>query len=261
MAISGLQNGEVASLVSSDDVGAAVEALSLITPLHDRSKVEESVREDFARALESGVSGEPYIHVPDSVASLGQIVQALDNGTFRTYYLSTDVSHQFWAPGTGLERYTRDAIGLGDGLVAGRQVHARIAVRGSEIQEEPLLHFLGLPCDEYARQTWDPEAEATQLEKVAETRQAFEAEHPDFNVVPLDASAVGFIALMRRIKGERMPISCGVMHDASLPRRAVYAGSFVGSVSSYVGQLHLGVMDGRAANYIGVGLSVGHIDS
>jgi hypothetical protein len=257
MAIQGLQKSEAVPVLNNDDVGAAVEALSLITNFDDRAQVEESVRRDFAGVRESGVKGEAYIQVPGSVANLGRVVQALDEGNFSKDYPSTYVWHELWTPSTGPEGYAQEELDEIDGLPTGWQAHGRIAVHGTESQDEPLLHFLGLPYDDYAKQTWDPKAEATQLEKVAKAKQAFEAEHPDFNMVVLDANAVGFIGLMRRIKGEPMPMSWGFMRDASLPRKTVGGDSVVGCVDSLGGQLGFSNSLGYGNGYVGVGLSVG----
>lgn len=77
-------------------------------------------------------------------------------------------------------------------------------------------------------------------------------------MTPLNAKAVAFIALTRRIKGETMPIAWGYMRDATLPRKEMMGGlSFVGGVGSYGGGLDLGRSYGRAGSCVGVGLSVG----
>lgn len=261
MAISGVRSSETVPVVNSDNVGAAVEALSLVAAFDDREAVTAQVRDEFTALAGSDTQGESYIHVPGSVANLGRVVQALDEGSFSKEYPATYVYGQLWTPGVGQEGYTADELGtLGSDTVED-QVHARVAVHGTESQDEPLLHFLGLPYDDYARTTWNPKAEATQLEKVAEAKQAFEAEHPDFNMAPLNANDVAFIALMRRIKGEDMPMSWGFMRDASLSRKSVGGYSVVGSVFSDEGQLRFGDSDGNAVDHVGVGLSVGKIEA
>ncbi len=257
MAISGVRSSETVPVVNSDDVGAAVEALSLVAAFDDREAVTAQVRGEFAALAGSSVQGELYIHVPSSVANLGRVAQALDEGSFGKEYQATYVYGQLWTPGVGQEGYTADELGtLGSGT-GEDQVHARVAVHGTKSQDEPLLHFLCLPYDDYAKQTWNPRAEATQLEKVAEVKQAFEAENTDFNMAPFNANDVAFMALMYRIKGEDMPMSRGFMRDASLSRKSVGGYSVVGSVYSSRGRLRFGLSDGDANDGIGVGLSVG----
>lgn len=256
MAISGVRASETVPVVNNDNVGAAVEALSLVATFDDREAVTAQVREEFTTLATSGVEGEMYVHVPKSVANLGRVIQALDEGSFGKEYPASYVYGQLWTPGVGQEGYTADELGT-LGLDTDDQVHARVAVHRSESSAEPLLHFLGLPYDDYAKETWNPKAEATQLEKVAEATQAFDDEHPDFNMAALNANAVAFIALMRRIKGEPMPMEWGFMRDASLTRKTVDGNSVVGYVGSRGGQLRFSRSDGYGAGNVGVGLSVG----
>jgi hypothetical protein len=256
MAISGVRSSETVPAVNNDNVGAAVEALSLVASFDDREAVTAQVREEFATLATSGVEGEMYIHVPRSVANLGRAIQALDEGSFGKEYRASYVYGQLWTPGVGQEGYAADELGT-LGIDTEDQVHARIAVHSAKSEDEPLLHFLGLPYDDYAKQNWNPKAEATQLEKVADSKQLIEAKHPGLNMAALNANAVAFISLMRRIKGEPMPMEWGFMRDASLGRKTVDGHSVVGRVDSYEGRLEFRNSGGDGYGYAGVGLSVG----
>ncbi|HEY1644910.1 MAG TPA: hypothetical protein VGF75_00815, partial [Candidatus Saccharimonadales bacterium] len=131
--------------------------------------------------------------------------------------------------------------------------HARLAVHNPDSEREPLLHFLSQPFDDM----YPEDGKKTQLESIDEATATFNAEHEDFEMTPLNAKAVAFIALMRRIKGEDMPMAWGWMRDATLPRKTVRGDSIVGRVGSYDDRLRLRRSRGRADSYIGVGLSVG----
>lgn len=272
MAITGLKRIEAAPkqimTIKDDDVNAAVEALGILRLLDLNNKdavklATTKVRNDFEAAASSGVNGEPFIQLPGKLPngkrliSLGEMITALDEGTFRRKYPKTYVYGELWTPGVGSEGYTEEQLEIVDGLSPGWEPHGRIAVYGAECEQDPLLHYLNLPFDEDAKNKYNPEAPTTQLEKLAGLRTAFEAQHQGFNTAALGARAIAFRALMQRIKDEPMPISCGFLRDTSLPRITVGGVSVVGHIYSRDGRFHLGDSIGRADRNSGVGISVG----
>ncbi|HET7060002.1 MAG TPA: hypothetical protein VFH99_01640 [Candidatus Saccharimonadales bacterium] len=255
MAIEGLRAAEVR--VASDEAGAAVEALDMLGLVEDRERVAESVAADFAALNESAQVGEKFIQVPRSIITLAEMVQTLDDGSYESgeTYPKTYVDDELWTPGNHASGYKADDIG---NLVLGAKngnwpAHARIAITNPDSTEEPLLHFLNQPYDEkYAE-----EGEETQLETLGKVRQDFEVGQSEFAMTPLNVPAVTMIALMRRIKGEAMPMEWGFMRDGTVPRATFGARSYVGSVDSDGGQLELDGSRGRSRPDGGLGLSVG----
>jgi hypothetical protein len=258
MAIEGLRTVPQPSEVSvSDQVGASVEALNMLGLVEDREQVTESVTAEFSKLNESGRTGEAFVQLPRSVITLADLVQASDGATYSgdRQYPETYIYRELWTPGFDKDGYKAEEL---DNLTLGGNgdfaPHARLAVHNPASEQEPLLHFLSQPFDkEYAKKK-----EQTQLEAVEEAVKAYEAEgHEDFAMTPLNAKAVAFIALVRRIKGEAMPLQWGFMRDATLPRKTVDGSSFVGYVYSDGAGLGLRGSDGDAGSDLGVGLSVG----
>ena len=241
----------------SDQVGASVEALNILGLVEDRDFVTESVTAEFGRLNQSGRTGEPFVQLPRSVISLADLVQASDNATYSDdrQYPETVVYSELWTPGFDKDGYTAEEV---DNLTLGGNgdfaPHARVAVHNPASEQEPLLHFIGKPYDKkYAEK-----GQQTQLEAVEEAIKAYEAEgHEDFAMTPLNAKAVAFIALTRRIKGETMPISWGFMRDATLTRKEVGDYSLVGNVDFDGNKFNLHGSRGDAFSDNGVGLSVG----
>lgn len=258
MAIEGLKTVAQPNQVNfSDQVGASVEALDLLGLVEDHDKVTESVTADYNALTKSGRAGEAFIQLPRDVITLGGMVRVLDDTPYTgdRKYPTTYVYDELWTPGVGSEGYQVAEL---DNLTLGGNgnfaTHARLAVHNPANEQEPLLHLLDMPFDgKYAKRK-----QQTQLEAIDVAVNAYEAEgHEGFAMTPLNAKAVAFIALTRRIKGEAMPMAWGFMRDATLPRKTVGGRSVVGDVDSVDGQLYLYGSDGDAYSYGGVGLSVG----
>lgn len=169
-------------------------------------------------------------------------------------YPETYVYDRLWTPGNDPDGYKADDL---DNLKlnwrdADWKPHARLAVHNPASEQEPLLYFLGQPFDELYAEA----GQQTQLDAIAEATKAYNAEHADFEMTPLNAKGIAMIALVHRIKGESMPLTWGFMRDATLPRRTVGI-SLVGDVGSGGDRLRLGGSDGRARSRSGVGVSVG----
>lgn len=258
MAIEGLKTVTQPNEVNfSDQVGASVEALDLLGLVEDHDKVTESVTADYNALTKSGRAGEAFIQLPRDVITLGGMVRVLDDAPYTgdRKYSTTYVYDELWTPGVGAEGYQAEELDnltlTGNGNFA---PHARLAVHNPANKQEPLLHFLDMPFDDkHAKRK-----QQTQLEAIDVAVNAYEAEgHEGFAMTPLNAKAVAFIALTRRIKGEAMPMAWGFMRDATLPRITVDGYSVVGGVVSIGGQLGLRRSVGYACSDGGVGLSVG----
>jgi hypothetical protein len=255
MAIEGLKAPEVRNM--ADEVGASVDALDMLGLVEDREQVTESVKADFASLEDSGVAGEKFVQLPRGVIELPEIIKILDGASYpdgRTYP-ETYVYDRLWTPGTDPNGYGAFDVG---NLAADRkdedwQPHARVAVHNPDSPDEPLLHFLNMPFDnEYAKKRQE-----TQLDAIDKAAQEYGTAHEGFEMTPLNAVGVAMIALSRRIKGEKTPMSWGFMRDATLSRKTVDGGSYVGDVDSLDGGLRFVRSDGRADSGVGVGLSVG----
>lgn len=259
MAIEGLRTIPQPSEVSvSDQVGASVEALNLLGLVEDRDQVTESVTAEFsALSRQSGRTGEAFVQLPRSVITLGDLVKASDSATYSgdRQYPETHVYRELWTPGFDEDGYKAEEL---DNLTVSSNgnfaPHARLAVHNLASEQEPLLHFLDKPYDKkYAEK-----GQQTQLEAVEEAVKEYEAEgHETFEMTPLNAKAVAFIALTRRIKGETMPMTWGFMRDATLPRKEVVGDSIVGVVDSLSDEFRLLRSGGNAYPREGIGLSLG----
>lgn len=266
MAIEGLRKAQPNP---TDEIGASVEALYRLGLVEDLGRVAETVTAGFnALTRSSGKTGDAYVQLPRSLVTLPTMIEVLDSGTYPSYtkYLPAQVDDALWTASAVGCGYEADDIG---NLEVGKHeanwpAHVRLAVHNPVSEAEPLLHFLNQPFDEeYAKA-----GEQTQLQAIAEAKAAYEAERSDmFTMIPLNVSAVAMIALTRRIKGESIPVEWGFMRDATLPRITTVGGrSRVGSVfcrynDGHRGQLWLGRSRGEAKPNVGVGLSVGEMES
>jgi hypothetical protein len=258
MAIEGLRTApQPVDIGMSDHVGATIEALNMLRLVEDTDRFTETVSVEFAALNQAGRTGEAFVQLPRGIITLGDLLAASDGATYahEKTYPKSYVWHELWTPGTDPDGYKAEEldniISAGVGNFA---PHARLAVHNPANAQEPLLHFLDKPFDgRYAKRK-----EQTQLQAVDEAVKVYTAEgHQGFTMTPLNAKAVAMIALVRRIKGEAMPMEWGFMRDATLTRRTVDGGSFVGDVDSHNGQLGLLGSGGLAYSDRGVGLSVG----
>lgn len=255
MAIQGLRSPEVRN--AGDDIGAQVEALEMLGLVEDREQVTESVTADFAALDESGVEGEKFVQLPRSVIELQDMIKVIDGAEYpdERSYPNTYVYDRLWTPGTDSGGYSSLDIGnLGvDRREEIWQPHARVAVPNVDSPNEPLLHFLGMPFDGERAE----EGQETQRDAIAKAIEEYGASHENSEMTPLNAPGVAMIALIRRIKGEEMPMEWGCMYDATLPRSTVGGDSIVGIVYSNGGELWFDGGYGDADSRVGVGLSVG----
>jgi hypothetical protein len=242
----------------SDHVDANVEALDTLGLVEDREQVTESVARDFEALNNSGRTGETYIALPRGLITLEDLIDVSDSGNYDgKRYPESFVWHPLWTPGNNRGGYKTEELdnltfSVSDGNFP---VHARLAVYGSECEEDPMLHFLNIP--------YKPEHSAykrkTQLEAIDNAIAAYEAEgHEGFAMTPLNAKAIAYIGLVRRIKGEPMPLVWGCMHDGTMrDMKTGPGGSEVGSIRFYEDEFNLSATFGYARSDLGVGLSVG----
>ncbi len=259
MAIKGLERGQISVVQPTNEVGVVVEALERIGLVGEatRDEITESVAEDFIKLDASGVEGARYPAVPRRLASLREIADASDSGTYagEKTYRATYFYDALWTPGADSGGYRVEEL---SNLELGKtddswEPHVRVAVYNADSPDDPLLHFLDQPFDEkYAE-----EGAETQLAAIAQAKTEYEAEYPDFCMTPLNGQAIAIIGLMQRIKGEPMPLTWGYMYDATTPRKSVGGVSLVGYVNFDGGQLGFGGGNGYAHPGGGVGLSVG----
>jgi hypothetical protein len=258
MAIEGLRTvpERPISVILSNNVDTNVEALDTLGLVEDRDQVTESVTREFVALDHAGRTGEAYIALPRGLITLEDLIDVSDSGNYNgKRYRESYVYHELWTPGTIKGSYKADMLdnltfGVSDGNFP---VHARLAVHRGENQDERLLHFLNMPYDgAFAR------GRKTQLEAIDEAITAYEAEgHEDFVMTPLNAKAIAYIGLVRRINGEYMPLERGCMRDGTLRRKKVGGEPVVGDVSFSGGRLLLVYSDGYSDSKYGVGLSVG----
>ena len=241
----------------SDHINASVKALSMLGLAADLDRVKYTVEKDYLATNQYGRAGEAYIPLPKSLITLGEMVARMDRATYPNdrQYPKTFVYDNLWTPGVDPNGYTPEEL---DNLTLGDNnnfaPHARLAVFNTANPEDPLLHFLGQPYDKKLAK----EKEQTQLEAIELAKQKYEAEgHEGLTMTPLNAKAIAFIALVRLIKGQDMPISWGFMRDATLPQKEVDGNSVVGYVYFYSGRFDLNRSYGDADSNDGVGLSVG----
>jgi hypothetical protein len=208
------------------------------------------------------MTGEAIPSIPYGMLATQQMVEVVDSHSFGKYP-ETYVYDNLWIPGTEDGSYTHEQLAKS----AGAKPTARLALHTNESTQEPLLHFLDLPFDDYAKIVSNPDAETTQLEALKSQKEKVKTENPEVDVLPLSHRDFLMLALIRRIKGEQkqipanMPISLsispgGFLLDASLPRTEVDGISVVGCVYSYDGRLHLDGSDGSARSGSGVGIAL-----
>jgi hypothetical protein len=259
MAIEGLRTvpqPQPVDVGKADHVGATVEALNMLGLVEDTDRVTETVSTEFAALHQAGRTGEAFVQLPRGIITLGDLLAASYGATYahEISYPKSYVGHELW-PGTDPDGYKAEELDNltpdGDGNFA---PHARLAVHNPTNTQEPLLHFLDKPFDaKYAKKK-----EQTQLAAVAEAVATYAAEdHEGFTMTPLNTKAVAMIALIRRIKGEAMPMEWGFMRYVTLERKDVDGVSFVGRANMLGGPLRLYRSGGKAYSSVGVGLSVG----
>lgn len=260
MPIHGLVTPEVTpkpQFIDNASVAAVTtEALSILGLITDRDEALESIGDDYFAlnelTLDAHETGELYVDIPYNLISTQGMIDAINNHGGKNYP-KTAVYDNLWTPGTQAGSYTDEQLAK----ASGNEPTAKLALHSDEASEEPLLHFLNLPFDDYAKKQWNPDAEKTQIEAIAEQKDALETVYPEFIVSALGHRAFLLLGLQRRITGQKMPLTWGYMRDANLPRTTVGGSSVVGGVRSYDGQLYLLYSAGDADPGAGVGLSVG----
>jgi len=256
MAIEGLQRGQQPNVNVSDDVGASFEAMQRLGLVPDAlgEQILEDITGDFRALRNSGKTGELYVYLRPDLVTIEEINEVSDGGTYLDgrKYPKSYVDREIWTPGDE----TEDPLGANSNWPS----HGRLAVHNPNSHYGPLLHFLKQPFDDRHAEP----GEETQLEALAGEKEAYEANHPGFNMISLDGRAVAIIGLTRRIKGVddkgqpiAMPINTGYMNDPTRPRKTVGGLSCVADVLSGVGQLKFYGSVGGARPAVGVGVSVG----
>jgi len=244
----------------TDHLEANLEALRIIGMGGDWDKIRETVTAGFLALEGSGRTGEALIQIPRRIITLQGLLDVTEGLRYGGKdYPKAKVWDNLWTPGTELNSYTAEEL---DNLTLGGdgdfepQVRLAIYNESSDKRiEEPLLHFLGQPYDVmYAKK-----GQLTQPEAITKAVKEYEAEegHEDFAMSPLNAKAVAWIALVRHIKGEQMPMNWGHMRDATLPPKRISQKNCVGYIFSCYGRLCLDKTGGGVDSTIGVGLSVG----
>jgi hypothetical protein len=254
-------------------VDASVEILSILGLVENRNRVAKSIAAEFDSLSQCGRAGEAFIQLPRRIITLEGLIKVLDGIRYsygRIRYHDTNVWNTLWTPGVNKNGYRAEEL---DNLTADGNgdfmPHARLAIHNPYFikyqrdnpnpTKEQLLYFVGQPYDE------SDNGEPTQLEAIKKAASEYEAEGREgFEVTPLNAKAIVFIALMRRVMGEDMPLQWGAMRDATLPRRTMKSGSYIGCMFSdyYDDKAHLdGLNLDRSKGGVdlteGVGLSVG----
>lgn len=261
MAIQGLISPEVVTqpkpLDINDAAAVTLEAFSILNVVGpDREATYESIASAYASLTElvtgANETGELYVDIPYSTITTAVMVEAIGGHSFGGYP-ETYVYDNLWTPGIETGSYTDADLAKS----SGNEPTAQLARYADEVSEEPLLHFLNMPYDDYAKKEYNPEADKTQLEAIAEQKDALESVYPEFVVSALGHRAFLLLGLQHRIKGQKMPVSWGFMRDGNLPRTKVARGPVVGCVDSSWGQLSLRSSGGYAYLRGGVGLSVG----
>ena len=266
MAIQGLISPEVVKPKPVFDINeeaeTTLEALMTLGVVgEDKEATHKSILNDYTALAETagnlGMTGEAIPSIPYGMLATQQMVEVVDSHSFGKYP-EPYVDDNLWIPGTEDGSYTHEQLAKS----AGAKPTVRLALHTNESTQDPLLHFLDLPFDDYAKKEYTPDAETTQLEAIKSQKEKVETENPEVDVLPLSHRDFLMLALIRRIKGEQkqipanMPISWGFMRDASLPRTEVDGRSVVGSVRSYRGRLYLALSGGRANFDDGVGIAL-----
>lgn len=271
MAVSDLERGRAPAIEPGDKAGVIIELLERVGVVGDANRDDKTA--EISKGIGflqegSGVPGEDYPYLPESLVTTEEVAHALDTGEFVSgkTYLDTHIGHSLWTPGAEANRsgYRTNDFGV---LVPGGNaialpLHVRRAVHNLDCTDDPLPHFSAMSFDsEHAEAV-----EETQLEAFAKTAEAYEDTHEGFSMGVLDAKAGLIIAFMHRIAGDDvsiadygydMPFEHVWMYDGTKPRRTIDGRSIVGCVDSRNGQLVVGGMEGKAGSKIGLGLSAG----
>lgn len=247
----------------TDDIGANVEAMRLSGLVDDanREATLQAVADDFNNLDFNNlgrldVAGELFVAIPQLQLPLSHRIDVLDGATKAKYgkdHPKPYVDESLWVPGTKNYSYTDEMLGRLGPEFDGKQwaAHGRLVIPNPDNPKEPMLHHLNKPFDgKYASK-----GQETQLEAIARQKADFEAVRPEANLNPLTARDISFIALVRLVKGESMPMEWGFMRDATLPR--VDGDSVVGRVNSDGSQLKLDRSRGDADPSFGGGVSAG----
>jgi hypothetical protein len=247
----------------NDEVGAMLEALQRLgfVGCYEREEVGEEIRRAGEDIQENSgvIGGELTIWFPSKFTSVHWITAVSDNAIYGggKKYPEADIEYPAW----NTEASRTDALSQNPRTLP----HIRVAVYSPDSGDyDPLLHFLDRPLgDDF------PSREETQLDLFARERDRYQAEHNEFNMVPLSGEEVAILALKRRILGvEEMPLNSGVMRDA--PRGAFVWDSYVPYVTSDgvdrtgnkvdVGRMRFGCSKASEPYcFEGIGISVGKV--
>jgi hypothetical protein len=261
-----------------DEASATVVALELLGLVDDRERLLDSVSTEFEVLRASGIPGELYIQVPESVCSACAIARAVWYGQLSARSLEDDPKYvtfeslrenvdPLWRPGHAAHSYTVSEVGnltIPSSQDRKWAPHARLAVYDTENTKahngKGLLHFLNQPFDSERATA----GQQTQLEAIATV--AANERYRGHTLAPLNTSGLAMIALIRRVQGLPMPMKndhrspAEVLVDATLPRRIFDQDrsrvSVVGTLSMEDHKLLFGTWEGAPAPNIGVGISI-----
>lgn len=292
--IMSLENLRMPEFGEAPDIGyeadVAVVALDMLGLVDDRVRLREVITEGFSQLVtSSGLSGNLFIKIPRSVATLTDHIHALDS-KFGSHYPKCNVNEHVWTRGKAIKTprnnyakrlfsdylYAKEYVtdGYASSELSNLSVfeqqeslwttHARLAVRNVDNHgKSTLLHFTNQRYDDETEDRY-AETQITQIESYRLASEEYKVTASSrFNMRPLSAQDIAFLSLMSRIKEAEVPLHNGeVMRDATLPPRTI--DGFISVTEKSVGATRItdtaiefiGSSLIAVRNY-GIGLSVG----
>jgi hypothetical protein len=249
-----------------EQVAISIEAVSILglDIVKDRDKVSEFLHNKY-KILKNNQSrpGEPYVQLPiDNDFRLRTMLDKIDNNEYRgEKYPKFSVWYKApWTISSKDVNFFHRNIQRADVNNSGLRHltgQARLAINDGEKTLEPLIHFADMPYDIENVDSEDKD-KTTQIELLHNEIKKYEFENPNFNMIAMDVASYAMIALQRRIKGEKMPFTWGVMNIPCLGRKKTIGGSAINIVHSNAnGQLGLGWSRGNRSLLSGIGISIG----
>lgn len=233
-------------------VGVTVELLVQLGVVRNEQSLRESLHRDYQRLAELG-SGRLYVELPTAI-SFDELIALANELAQKAGYPPVDCWEPFWVPGTEKESVTENELNSD-----AASFNARIALFAKDSKCDPLLHFMGLPYDnKHARRK-----EATQLNKIKQTRDNFAAKYAGASLRPCghrDFMVWYLMDLIRQVPVQNVVLARGWMRVPALGRRDVDGSSLIARVSSHDGGAGFYGDGGQMYNPGGIGLSAGFRD-
>ena len=246
----------------SEAVGVSLEAMKLLglAPL-DLDQATEELTTDFTTLIQPNYNGRLYV-LPSEQTSLAHMLTVAEGNraeSVNTAYVYSDL----WTPGTEPNSFTDSELNQGP-----KAPEARLAIFSSVSKSDKTLHYLDLPYDDQANNSYhNGNYSTTQLKELAADELVFTSKHPEYTLTPTDVKSFMMHVLMDRIRGQRTEVPLdptspdfilnkGFMRLPDLGRRTVDGDSIV-SVYSGGSRVGLGRSYGHARGRGGVGLSMG----